>query len=93
MNQKTAKLLRKISKIHEKNYSQLKKAWINWSPEMKKKASFAFKKSIKEWDHGLMRFREEVEKDRVRKEKLDETNLNKSKRKKTRAKSRNIVEK
>ena len=93
MNQKTAKMLRKISKIHSKDLNQLKKAWNNWSPEMKKKAVTAFKHSIKEWDRGLKMFKAEVAKDKLKKEKANEAKLKKSKRKKTRAKSRKRVAK
>ena len=69
MNQKTIKMLRKIAKIHNKNYKQLKKRWYEWDDEMQKKAKIGFKRSIAEWDRGMKRFREEVAKEKAKKEK------------------------
>ena len=68
MNQKTSRMLRKISKIHQKNYHQLKKAWHRWSPEMKVKARIGFNHSIKEWDKGIRMVRELAKKEKEKNE-------------------------
>lgn len=70
-------MLKKIADIHQKNYGQLKSAWIGWSPEMKKKAKVAFDFSIKEWNLGIKMLREQSLKEE------NETKKRTSKRKKT----------
>lgn len=92
MNQKTSKMLKKISEIHNVNLNQLKDAWYNWDLDMKKKAVIAFRHSIREWNKGLKMLREQMEKDKLKKEK-DEAKVRKSKGKKTRAKSSKRVAK
>ena len=80
MNQKTAKMLKKISVIHQKNYKQLKNAWNRWDPEMKKKAVEGFEYSIEQWDIGLKMFKEQVEKEKAK----NESKVSKSKGKQAR---------